>query len=142
MGAESCTKDIKKLWGDQVTYRLIINGRLPNLNDFIRQNNKNRYAGAELKAESQKTVAVAIKQQLRGVKIRNPVSMRYCWIEKDRRRDLDNISSFGRKVIQDALVDSGVLKDDGWDYIKSFSDDFSVDPHNPRIEVEIQEVMR
>lgn len=141
MGAESCTKDIKKLWGDQVTYRLIINGRLPNLNDFIRQNNKNRYAGAELKAESQKIVTVAIKQQLRGVKIRHPVSMRYRWIEKDRRRDLDNISSFGRKVIQDALVDSGVLKDDGWDYIKSFFDDFSVDPHNPRIEVEIREVM-
>lgn len=36
--------------------------------------------------------------------------MRYRWFEKDRRRDLDNVSSFGRKVIQDALVECGVLK--------------------------------
>lgn len=66
--------------------------------------------------------------------------MKYCWYEKNRRRDLDNISSFGRKVIQDALVKSGVLKNDGWKEIISFSDEFYVDPDNPRIEVEIEVV--
>lgn len=66
--------------------------------------------------------------------------MRYRWYEKDRRRDLDNVSSFGRKVIQDALVQTHVLKNDGWKEITGFSDEFFVDADNPRIEVEIEEV--
>ena len=65
--------------------------------------------------------------------------MEYLWVEPNRRRDLDNISSFGRKVIQDALVDTGVLKDDGWKYVVGFSDKFDVDKKNPRIEVLIRE---
>ena len=66
--------------------------------------------------------------------------MRYRWYEKDRRRDLDNVSSFGRKVIQDALVQTHILKNDGWKEIIGFSDEFFVDARNPRIEVEIEEV--
>lgn len=52
---------------------------------------------------------------------------------------MDNISSFGRKVIQDALVKAGVLRNDGWKEIRGFSDRFAVDAENPRIEVEIEE---
>lgn len=55
-------------------------------------------------------------------------------------RDKDNISSFGRKVIQDGLVRVGVLKNDGWKHIEGFSDRFRVDEKNPRVEVEIIEV--
>lgn len=65
--------------------------------------------------------------------------MQYAWYEPNRRRDFDNISSFGRKVIQDALVKAKVLQDDGWGYIKGFSDEFYVDSKNPRIEVLIVE---
>ena len=79
-------------------------------------------------------------QCLRGVRIERPVFMKYLWVEPNRRRDLDNISSFGRKVIQDSLVDAGVLKDDGWKYVVGFSDSFEVDADNPRIEVLIREV--
>lgn len=66
--------------------------------------------------------------------------MIYRWYEKDKRRDLDNVSSFGRKVIQDALVYTGVIQNDGWKEITGFSDEFYVDKKNPRIEVEIEEV--
>ena len=52
---------------------------------------------------------------------------------------MDNISSFGRKVIQDALVDCGVLKNDGWKNISGFTDMFFVDSQNPRIEVILKE---
>ena len=65
--------------------------------------------------------------------------MRYLWVEKNRRRDKDNISSFGRKVIQDALVKMGVLRNDGWENIEGFSDNFAVDKGKPRIEIEIEE---
>lgn len=77
------------------------------------------------------------KSQLRRVKFDCPVIMRYTWYEPNRKRDKDNISSFGRKCIQDALVKAGVLKNDGWNEIESFSDKFFVDKKNPRIEVEI-----
>ena len=85
-------------------------------------------------------VKLAIKQQMRGIRIEEPVFMEYRWYEKNRRRDLDNISSFGRKVIQDALVQTHVLKNDGWKEIEGFSDEFFVDADNPRIEVLIREV--
>lgn len=93
-----------------------------------------------MKASNGDIVAIAIRQCMRGVKIEKPVFMEYLWIEPNRRRDLDNISSFGRKVIQDALVDTGVLKDDGWKYVVGFSDKFEVDKKEPRIEVRIKEV--
>ena len=50
------------------------------------------------------------------------------------------ISSYGRKIIQDALVNTRVLKNDGWKQIAGFSDEFDVDPKNPRIEVVITEM--
>ena len=81
-----------------------------------------------------------IYSQLGRLRIRKPVKMRYKWFEKNRRRDLDNVSSFGRKVIQDALVRAHILQNDGWKEIVGFSDEFFVDAHNPRIEVEIKEV--
>lgn len=51
---------------------------------------------------------------------------------------MDNISSFGRKVIQDALVKTHVLQNDGWNEIIGFRDDFYIDKENPRVEVEIE----
>lgn len=121
-------------------YLLTIPDTLPNLNDYISAERTNRHKGAKMKADSGNIVAVAIRQCMRGVRIEKPVFMEYTWIEPSRRRDKDNISSFGRKVIQDALVQCGVLKDDGWNYVVGFSDRFEVDNENPRIEVLIKEV--
>lgn len=124
-----------------VEYKLIIPGKLPGLNDYIAAERANRHKGAKMKADNGTIVAVAIRQCMRGVKIDRPVEMHYTWYEPNKRRDHDNVSSFGRKVIQDALVDVGVLKDDGWKYVVGFSDRFEVDKGNPRIEVRIKEVV-
>lgn len=121
-------------------YLLVIPTRLNNLNDYITADRTNRYKGAAMKARNEALVKIAIKQQLRGLRIEKPVFMEYRWYEKNRRRDLDNISSFGRKVIQDALVQTRVLVNDGWNEIVGFSDQFYVDAANPRIEVLIWEV--
>ena len=121
-------------------YLLIIPGTLPNLNDYIAAERTNRHKGAKMKSDSGNIVFVAIRQCVRGVRIEKPVFMEYTWIEPSRRRDKDNISSFGRKVIQDALVNAGVLKDDGWKHVVGFSDRFEVDKENPRIEVLIKEI--
>lgn len=121
-------------------YLLTIPGKLPGLNDYIAAERTNRHKGAKMKADSGNIVAVAIRQCMRGVRIEKPVEMYYSWYEPNKRRDLDNVSGFGRKVIQDALVSTGVLKDDGWKYVVGFSDRFEVDKTNPRIEVLISEV--
>jgi len=120
-------------------YKLIIQGRLCGLNQYIAAERANCYKGAEIKRENETIVITAIRQQLRGIKITKPVYMEYTWIEKNKRRDLDNIT-FGRKFIQDALVKTGVLKNDSWKYVVGFSDSFKVDKTNPHIEVLIKEV--
>lgn len=120
-------------------YLLIIHGRLDNLNDYIKALDTSRYKGSALKSENESKVLQEIYSQFGRLRIIKPVKMHYVWYEKDKRRDLDNVSSFGRKVIQDALVKSRVLQNDGWNEIKGFSDEFYVDSKNPRIEILIEE---
>ena len=122
-------------------HTLIISGRLDNLNDYIAACRANPHQGASLEARNENKVLAEIYSQLGRLRIRKPVKMRYRWFEKNRRRDLDNVSSFGRKVIQDALVQAHTLQNDGWKEITGFSDEFYVDAHNPRIEVEIEDVI-
>lgn len=120
-------------------YTLIIAGRLDNMNDYTSACRTNQYKGAKLKQKNENVVKQAIYEQFGRLRIKKPVRMLYRWYEPNKRRDLDNISAFGRKVIQDALVETRVLQDDGWKYVKGFQDEFYVDKGNPRIEVEIIE---
>lgn len=121
-------------------YRLIIYGRLPGLNDMIEADRRDRRSGNRLKQESQDTIRLYILRDLKHLKIENPVELHYSFYEPNRRRDLDNISGYAHKVTQDALVASGVLKNDGWANIVGMQDSFFVDARNPRIEVIIREV--
>lgn len=120
--------------------KIVIPGRLPGLNEYIRECRRNQYAGGNMKKKDEERISWHILHQAKGEKmIDEPVQMVYRWYEINRRRDLDNISSYGRKVIQDALVSCRILPDDGWNYIKGFIDEFYIDKNNPRIEVEIYE---
>lgn len=117
--------------------KLIIPFSLPGLNEYIDAERAHRQKGANLKRETQRAVELALRRQIRG-RWDRPVVMHYIWVEKDRRRDKDNISSFGRKVIQDALVHMGVLHNDGWSNIERFTDDFRVDKRWPHVEIEVE----
>lgn len=117
--------------------KLIIPGTLPNLNDYISAERQHRQKAAQMKKQTERIIMLCAKAQLRGVSFDGSVVMRYTWYEPNRRRDKDNVSSFGRKCIQDALVRAGVLQNDGWGEIEAFSDCFFVDKKNPRVEVEI-----
>lgn len=119
--------------------KLVIFGILPNLNDYITAERQHRQKGAALKRQAEQVVILAARRQLRGFCYKRPVVMDYTWYEPNRRRDKDNVSSFGRKVIQDGLVRVGILKNDGWADIDHFTDRFDVDKKTPRIEVEIYE---
>ena len=128
-------------------YRLIIDGVLPNLNDYLKAERQVYRAGGgfttkgnELKKDTQKLIIWRIKQQLRGVRISVPVVFKYSFYEPNKRRDMDNVSAFAHKTVQDSLVLAGVLKNDGWKNIIGYADWFYCDPNNPRIEITITEV--
>ena len=123
----------------KAVYKLVIPMKLHSLNEYISACRKNPHAGAKMKRDDQQAIEWYIRSQLRGVRINKPVTMSYRWHEKNRKRDLDNISSYGRKVIQDALVECRVLADDGWRQVLGFQDEFMIDRKHPYIEVLIKE---
>ena len=121
-------------------YKLTIQGRLKTYNDYILACRGNKYKGAAFKNNEQAICYGYILEQLQRLKINKRVWIDYHWYEPTRTRDKDNLSSWGRKVIQDALVKAGTLKNDGWSEIEGFSDYFYVDCDNPRIEIIITEI--
>jgi len=130
-----------------MTYKLIIDGRLADLNDYLkaerqtyRKGNFFTTNGNELKKDTQEVIIWAIRQQLRGVHINNPIVLGYSFYEPNKKRDLDNVSAFAHKVIQDSLVLAGIIDNDGWKNIKAYTDKFYCDKENPRIEVLLIEV--
>jgi hypothetical protein len=81
--------------------------------------------------------AEAKRARLRPVK---RARLSFLWIEKDQRRDLDNIAA-AKKFVNDGLVLAGVLASgDGWAGVAGFSDDFAVDPKRHGVEIVIEEV--
>lgn len=117
-----------------MTQKFIILGRLPGMNEYTAVQRTNRYSGASLKKSAQHMAEKHIRVA-RLKPIERPTYIQYTFYEPNKRRDKDNIAGFAHKVIQDALVACRVLKDDGWNYITGFSDDFKVDKKEPRIEV-------
>lgn len=116
---------------------LIIEGQLPNLNDYTKACRGNKYVGAKMKEKADGFISACIQQQLAGVHFGEPVKLSFRWYEPNRKRDLDNIC-FAKKFILDALVKNGILVDDGWRWVKGFTDEFFIDKENPRIEVDIE----
>ena len=128
-------------------YKIVFNGTMPNLNDYlqgeripIRKNGKFTTKGNLIKQENQRKIINIIRKDLLGVHIDKPIVINYSFFEPNRKRDLDNISAFAHKVIQDALVKAGTIENDGWKNIKGFSDEFYLDSENPRIEITLKEV--
>ena len=118
---------------------LTLPGRLPGLNEYTAACRTNAYRGHQMKREAQETAEWQIMAQLRGLHFTKPVFLLFTFYEPDKRRDKDNVSAFAHKVIQDALVQRGVLLGDGWGHVTGYLDQFRVDKGNPRIVVEFIE---
>ena len=118
---------------------LVIQGQLPNLNDYTKACRSNAYAGANMKKQAEKIIQVFIKQQLKEVHFEGTVELAFRWYEPNKKRDLDNIC-FAKKFILDALVTNKIIVADSWRGVVGFTDKFFVDSNNPRIEVDIRSV--
>jgi Holliday junction resolvase RusA-like endonuclease len=115
--------------------KLIIDGKLSGLNEYINACRVNRYKGAQMKKQEQERCMWHIKTQI-PKKLKTPLKLSFLWLEPNMKRDLDNIC-FAKKFILDALVQTGKIPNDGWRDVQGFEDHFGVDPDNPRIEVDI-----
>ena len=94
--------------------------KLPSCNEYINACRSNRYKGATMK----KGVENHIMYFLGGLpQFENPVTIKFHWIERNKRRDLDGIC-FAKKFILDALVKAGKLRDDNAKCVTAFTDTF------------------
>lgn len=118
--------------------KIVLPWTMPGMNDYIRAIQKHWSEGNQMKRRYQTMAVLSMRHQLNGP-LREPVVLHYTWYEPNRKRDKDNICGFGHKVIQDALVELGALRDDGWANVSGFSDRFGVDKKHPRIEILVEE---
>ena len=118
--------------------KFIIPFTLPTINDVVGANRANRYQGAGQKRYWQSRVEKILRRGARP--LREPVTIRWVWVEKDRRRDPDNVSGGGRKIILDAMVRVKLLRGDGWENISPpMVDEWRVDKKRPRVEIYVTE---
>lgn len=118
--------------------KITIAGTLPSLNEYTNTARKNKYASATMKRRYTGLCAQAANAS--GGRHRK-VHIEFHWIEPNRKRDKDNIC-FAKKFCIDGLVEAGVIPNDGWKNVDSFSDRFSVDKNYPRIEITINEIQQ
>lgn len=126
-----------------MTYKFTIYGRLPCLNDYLRAERvnfttkygKRQTKGNLMKHEAQDLIISYIRRDLRSLHIDKPIKIHYNFYEPNKKRDQDNIISFIMKTVQDSLVLSKVIDNDGWENIVGASYTPNVDSSNPRIEV-------
>ena len=104
--------------------KITIDGRLVSLNEYINAERRNRFMAAKLKKEAQEMVM----WQIKSMPVITKASFFYFeWHVSNKKRDPDNISSYGRKVILDAMVKSGKIPNDNLSWIIGFQDTFVVD---------------
>jgi Holliday junction resolvase RusA-like endonuclease len=115
----------------------VIPDTLPGMNDYISALDHSKYIGARLKKTTEEYILTCImaglgKRQPFDVKLQ--IHIRF--VERDRRRDFDNITS-GTKFILDALRKAGVIYNDGQSYLLPSTFEYDVDKDYPRVEVTI-----
>ena len=114
---------------------------LPSLNDVLAEATKHPKAYWRLKTSMEQVVIASIRRDLCGYKPSKRVALDIVWAERKKgvKRDFDNVVAAGRKIINDALVKNGTLKDDSPKYLLYGRNKFEyVD--EPYIEVIIREV--
>jgi hypothetical protein len=116
-------------------YRAVIEMKLPSLNEYIGACRANKYEAANLKRVTEAGIIPFLRRLPR---FERPVIIHFRWIERDHRRDSDNIAA-GKKFILDAMVKAGILKDDGRRYVKGFTDEFECG-NKPMVIMDIEEL--
>ena len=109
--------------------------KFPSLNEYINACRRTPYAGATMKKNVQRDIGYFINKL---PKFEHPVIIDFTWVEKNGRRDPDNVT-YAKKFILDAMVECGKLKDDNRKNVIGFKDKTIYDDEWKTI-LEIREV--
>lgn len=118
--------------------KIVIKGELTDFNTYSDAERTSRQKAAKIKKKETYRVAAAF-MPYRLAKPKLPISLKIRWICKNKRKDKDNIA-FAKKFLFDGMQQAGVIPNDGWKEIGDWSEEFSIDKNNPRIEIEIEEM--
>lgn len=123
------------------TNEFIILGRLPSLNDYVRANRSHWSKGAEYKRNVETAIIWHIRSAVNQGKLR-PVTKKIIltihWHESDQRRDVDNIVS-AKKFILDAMQKAGIIPNDNRKWVAGIYDEI-IDDTKDFVRVRLQEV--
>ena len=115
--------------------RIKIEYKFPSMNEYIDACRRNKYAGSSMKKSIQRDISWSLN---RLPEFKNPIKIDFIWIEKNKKRDLDNVS-FSKKFILDALVECKKIKNDNQNWVKSFTDSVEIGKEYG-VKLKIQEV--
>lgn len=122
-----------------MTQAFVIPGRLAGLNDFIGAANCNRHKYNALKrAEQDRVILFCRTSQIKPVD--KTINLAINCYEPNMKRDKSNVRSGAEKIIEDALQDAGIIKNDNWAGIAETRTNVYLDRENPRVIVFIEEV--
>lgn len=113
-----------------------INMKLPSLNEYVNVCRTNKFEASSYKQRLETAIGLFIWDL---PKFEKPVTIRFRWIEGNKRRDYDNVA-FAKKFILDALVKAGKLKDDNRKCVRGFADTFEYGPET-KVIIYITEVV-
>lgn len=114
-----------------MTQELWVPGPLPGLNEIVaaaKGFGGRGYGYAKLKREWTDVVALLARR----LQPMTAAHLRFTWVEPRRQRNPDNIAA-GKKFVIDGLVKAGVLPEDGWRQVLSFSDSWEVGSPGVRV---------
>lgn len=97
-----------------------IDAQLPSLNEYTRACRSHWSKGNEFKKSIEALIGYSIKSAVAKGKLHpvdTPVEVHIYWHEKTKRRDVDNIQS-AQKFILDALQHHKIIKNDNRRYVR------------------------
>ena len=104
-------------------YKFVIDQRLPSLNELIHANRTNKYRGSKLKKDTDDMISLYILNAVNNGKlkpIQGACTVSFDWCEKTKKRDVDNIQS-SQKFVLDALQKTGIIPNDSQRYVQQTS---------------------
>ena len=119
----------------------VILGRLPGLNEYTKACRSHWSKGAKMKRQVEEDIGwhiLAARGAHKLHPVSGPVSLSISWHESDRRRDLDNIVS-AKKFILDAMQKMGIIPNDDREHVRAISDEI-VDDDKDFVVVRIYDV--
>lgn len=115
--------------------KLVIEGELTALNEYVSAERRNKFIAAKIKKdETGHCQNVAEKSDLKLQETDFPCALIITWYVKNKRKDADNIA-FAKKFILDGLVEAGVLPNDNRKYVQGFADIVKEDKEHQRVEI-------